>query len=71
MDIADQAQSAEAAHRRAALSNAGIRRREPQSVEDGRIICADCGDPIPAARLAIMPYACRCVQCQEALEASC
>jgi phage/conjugal plasmid C-4 type zinc finger TraR family protein len=31
--------------------------------------CAGCGDPIPAARLAIVPHARHCVECQERNEA--
>jgi RNA polymerase-binding transcription factor DksA len=36
-------------------------------------VCADCGQPIPATRLAARPDAVRCRQCQEAFEgyASC
>ena len=43
---------------------------EEQLVENGRVVCRDCGEPIPAARLAACPEACRCVVCQEAAEAS-
>lgn len=32
-------------------------------------ICESCGDPIPAARLDALPYARRCVRCQERMEA--
>ena len=31
-------------------------------------ICADCDNPIPAARLAVQPNAERCVQCQTDFE---
>lgn len=30
--------------------------------------CLDCGDPIPERRLAAVPWALRCVPCQQALE---
>jgi DnaK suppressor protein len=30
--------------------------------------CADCGHPIPAARLRALPFAVRCLSCQERLE---
>lgn len=30
--------------------------------------CDDCGDPIPAARLAAAPFATRCIHCQEIFE---
>ncbi len=33
-------------------------------------VCADCGEPIPAARLQALPYALRCVKCEERHEAS-
>ncbi|MEU8803461.1 TraR/DksA C4-type zinc finger protein [Spirillospora sp. NPDC048819] len=28
-------------------------------------MCEDCGEPVPAGRLEILPYARRCVQCQQ------
>jgi len=31
--------------------------------------CRDCGEDIPKARLKILPFATRCVACQERLEA--
>jgi RNA polymerase-binding protein DksA len=31
--------------------------------------CIDCGEPIPAARLAVNPSAARCIACQERFEA--
>ena len=34
-----------------------------EGVADG--VCVDCGRQIAAARLAVMPYASRCVRCQE------
>jgi phage/conjugal plasmid C-4 type zinc finger TraR family protein len=34
----------------------------------GERACADCGRPIPAERLAILPHATRCVQCQAIFE---
>jgi len=37
--------------------------------EDGRIICTDCGEPIPAARLEASPHALRCIGCQTEMEA--
>lgn len=32
-------------------------------------LCLDCGDEIPARRLAAVPWAFRCVACQQAFEA--
>jgi RNA polymerase-binding protein DksA len=31
-------------------------------------LCAACGEPIPPARLRALPFAVRCLQCQERLE---
>lgn len=31
-------------------------------------LCADCEDPIPAKRLAAIPWASRCVRCQESAD---
>ena len=64
-DECDQAQASEAMHIQAALSCVACRRAEPQEVAGGCIVCRDCGEPIPGARLRILPTACRCVACQE------
>jgi RNA polymerase-binding protein DksA len=32
-------------------------------------VCADCGEPIPMARLEAYPFADRCIRCATALEA--
>ena len=38
-------------------------------VSDGHYgVCSECGEPIPARRLAAMPDATTCVACQERLE---
>ena len=38
-------------------------------IEDGKYgTCRDCGAEIAPARLRVMPFATRCVQCQSALE---
>ena len=70
MDIVDRAQRDEGAYLAAALSSMRSAPDEEQLVENGRVVCRDCGEPIPAARLAACPGACRCVVCQEAAEAS-
>lgn len=70
-DEADMAQDTEAKHLAAALACARCRRVEAQEFHGGRIVCRDCGEPIPAARLDILPTACRCVACQEEAEATC
>lgn len=38
-------------------------------VRDGARVCADCGVPLSAHRLAAVPHALRCVECQRAHEA--
>ena len=54
-------------------------RRDVEEYQAGRIAlarldsgeygtCADCGDAIPAARLAAQPFAVRCIACQERRE---
>lgn len=43
--------------------------RALEEIEAGRYgICRDCGDPIPAARLRVLPSATRCVACQASTE---
>ncbi len=64
MDEADEAQSIEALEREAAIRRVVQRHREPQVVRGGRVCCPDCGEEIPAARLAAVPDAVRCVDCQ-------
>ena len=71
MDFADEAQTAEGVHLRAALAGVRPREDEAQLLEDGRVICRECGEPIPAARLAVRPGACRCVDCQAEVDAAC
>ncbi|GAA0570097.1 TraR/DksA family transcriptional regulator [Actinomadura livida] len=35
-------------------------------LDDGTYgLCEDCGEPVPEGRLEIIPYARRCVQCQQ------
>lgn len=39
--------------------------RALEDIDAGRYgICRDCGDPIPPARLRVLPFATRCVRCQ-------
>ena len=64
MDTIDRAAEYEEMERLAALEKA-VRRRHTTS---GTSHCADCGDPIPAARRAANPQACRCSECQHYLE---
>ncbi len=38
--------------------------RAMETIEDGTYgTCADCGNPIPVARLDALPYAIQCVEC--------
>ncbi|MGE4536326.1 MAG: TraR/DksA family transcriptional regulator [Desulfovibrio sp.] len=67
-DIADQAQQAEQAHRLDALSRRDVADDSEQVHENGVVVCCDCGEPIPGARLRILPTACRCVECQDKAE---
>lgn len=73
MDEIDLAQDYEAMHREIALRE-HFRRRNSESRDPGlhpkgagpgeRRICRDCGEEIETARLAVMPFAVRCTQCQ-------
>jgi phage/conjugal plasmid C-4 type zinc finger TraR family protein len=69
MDEVDRAQREETAYLQAAIAAAlpaagGVE----QLLVDGVIVCAECGEPIPLARLAALPSACRCVVCQAEAE---
>jgi DnaK suppressor protein len=45
--------------------------RALENIESGRHgICRTCGEPIPSARLKVIPFAIRCVACQAALESA-
>lgn len=68
MDFCDQGQESEELHRRLALERAaaGTTTRAPQLVDDsGRVVCEDCGERIPSARLVAIPTATRCRDCQQ------
>ncbi|GAB6037645.1 hypothetical protein JCM15519_38620 [Fundidesulfovibrio butyratiphilus] len=59
------AQEAERVYLAQALARAGqAAPRQSQRTRAGRVVCLDCGEPIPAGRLAAVPGACRCVGCQ-------
>ena len=56
---------AEADFRRAALERHENRGSELQMRNaTGRIVCRECGKPIPGARLEALPGAARCIACQ-------
>lgn len=42
--------------------------REQQEIVDGIVVCRDCGDPIDPRRLARLPNAARCTECQGYVE---
>ena len=45
--------------------------RALEDMDAGRYgICRDCGEPIAAARLKVLPFATRCVACQGQMEES-
>ncbi len=69
MDAADSAQLDSSVYLAAALAAVrGPGAREAQLVAAGRVVCLACGDPIPPARLAAVPGACRCVGCQAEMD---
>lgn len=53
-----------AAHRAAALRDEADPALPPGAPRD----CLDCGMPIPAERLAAVPYTHRCIECQQMAE---
>lgn len=63
-DLADEAQEAMNAHLQSSLAAAAPVFKEQECDGSGRIVCIDCGELIPTARLAAVPWACRCVSCQ-------
>ncbi|MEQ8663936.1 MAG: DksA/TraR family C4-type zinc finger protein [Gammaproteobacteria bacterium] len=52
------------------VADAVERARRALAAGDGRADCADCGEPIPAARRQALPGVRRCVACQEAHDAA-
>ena len=68
MDFGDEGQAAETRYREAAIAAALPARTDSQVVENGRVVCAECGEPIPVARLAAVPGVVRCRECQTDFE---
>jgi len=70
MDEADYAKIYERAHRDAAIKaqQDAARETEKPLIIDGVRHCIDCGDKIPAARLAARPESVRCIDCKEIQE---
>ncbi len=65
-DPADLAAPVEQRQRDDALANqAALNAAHETPFEiDGKRVCLDCYDPIPARRLKACPHAVRCVECQ-------
>lgn len=69
-DAVDAAQAAEALYLATAVHAAGRRLTDGQVADEtGRLVCRDCGEPLSRARLEAVPWASRCVECQEAEDA--
>lgn len=68
MDNADIAEKNQAQLLNLRLKQHKHQHNEPQWIEDGVVMCIDCSNPIPKARLAKVPSAVRCAQCQEIKE---
>lgn len=70
-DVCDDAQRSEELERRAAVSQVVHRVSDhgpgPDWIE-GRPCCRDCGEEIPARRLAAVPGCGRCAECQADFE---
>jgi len=66
MDDVDRAKILEMRQRQEALARAQAADRETEAplVIDGQRCCRDCGQPIPAPRLAARPQAIRCIDCK-------
>lgn len=69
-DLLDKAKYIEQGFRDAAI-NAALHAppQPPQWVENGEVLCRECGDAIPKARLKVKPSAAFCVNCQSRREA--
>lgn len=63
-DIIDRAQDAEAAFRDDALARRELRALHESAAPTRSRSCRDCGAEIPAERLAAVPTAARCWECQ-------
>ncbi|WKE64351.1 TraR/DksA family transcriptional regulator [Gallaecimonas kandeliae] len=68
-DLFDAAQNLEENQRQQALSNHKNRPHERQDIDaEGRVWCLDCPVQVPPERLAKVPDACRCIDCQQITE---
>lgn len=71
MDTIDRAQEAQDLYINDAVEAARKMKQGPQRKTGETVICLDCGDPLPPARIAAVPCASRCVHCQSIFEACC
>ncbi|MDE0705701.1 MAG: TraR/DksA C4-type zinc finger protein [Rhodospirillaceae bacterium] len=69
MDALDRMQAFEEALERNALRKILDALPDPEPRRPRSRDCAECGEPIPAARLAALPGARSCVECQCEIEA--
>ena len=67
-DIIDMAQAREERERENALRARELRARATCGVSNEGGVCPDCGDAIEPQRLAVIPNAVRCADCQGARE---
>ena len=64
-DIADKAQALIDLQLQSNLNKVLLAQQPaPKMNKDGKRICVDCGEAIPAGRLLAMPRASRCIRCQ-------
>ena len=66
MDDLDRASHIETWQRDMALAE--FKRRHPQPKQimvNGKVVCMDCEEPICEKRLAGLPHAARCIDCQQ------
>lgn len=68
MDIIDEGNRIAERYLSEAIAAILSQPKETQRVKDGKVLCVDCGEEIPAARLRLVPHCIRCVDCQEDFE---
>jgi len=67
MDQIDLASYLEEAFRNDAVFKC-MENRSIQKVVGGLVLCEECDQEIPPRRLAVLPHATRCMDCQQTLE---
>lgn len=68
MDNADIAEKNQAQLLNLKIKQQRQQHDEPQWIENGVVLCVDCGNPIPKARLEKVANAVRCTKCQNKKE---